>query len=67
MQLINYALTSLLVRIQNLREEKGQTLVEYGLIVALLSIALIVALTTLSDELEAVFGKASSELGNAAS
>jgi len=67
MQLINNALTSLLVRIQNLREEKGQTLVEYGLIVALLSIALIVALTTLSDELEAVFGKASNELSNASS
>ena len=35
--------------------EEGQTLVEYALIIALVSVALVGALTILADEIEAVF------------
>ncbi|MPZ50183.1 MAG: Flp family type IVb pilin [Dehalococcoidia bacterium] len=37
------------------KDEEGQTLVEYGLIIALLSIVLIGVLGLLGDELENVF------------
>ena len=65
MQLINNFLNSLLVKIQDIREESGQTLVEYGLIVALLSIAAIVILSTLGKDIVNVFTEVSSELQNA--
>jgi pilus assembly protein Flp/PilA len=65
LQLINNFLNSLLVKIQDIREESGQTLVEYGLIVALLSIAAIVILSTLGKDIVNVFTEVSSELQNA--
>jgi pilus assembly protein Flp/PilA len=58
-------MTSLLAKIQDIREESGQTLVEYGLIVALLSIAAIVILSTLGQDIVNVFTEVSSELQNA--
>lgn len=43
-------------------DEEGQGLVEYALIIALISVVLIIALTTLSDGIGGVFGRASEEL-----
>ena len=66
MKLISNFVNSLLARINDGREEAGQTLVEYGLIVALLSIAAILILTTVGDNIVAVFSRVATELGNAA-
>jgi pilus assembly protein Flp/PilA len=65
LQLINDFMTRLLVKFQSAKDEEGQTLVEYGLIVALLSIAAIVILSTLGKDIVNVFTKVSSELQNA--
>jgi Flp pilus assembly pilin Flp len=43
--------------------EEGQTLVEYALIIALVSIALIGALGLMTDALNGVFSRITSELG----
>jgi Flp pilus assembly pilin Flp len=58
LQLINDFLSNLLIRVQTLREEKheeGQTLVEYALIIALVSILLVAALGTLQGGIADVF------------
>ena len=65
MQRINEFLHSLLARINDVREEAGQTLVEYGLIVALLSIAAIAILATVGSDIVGVFETVSTELQNA--
>lgn len=65
MQKINDLVTRFLVKFQEMKEESGQTLVEYGLIVALLSIAAIVILSTLGGDIVNVFSKVSTELQNA--
>ena len=65
MQKINDFVTRLLGKFQEMKEESGQTLVEYGLIIALLSIAAIVILTTLGQDLVAIFSEVSSELQDA--
>ena len=54
MQLITSFVAGLVARFKNENEE-GQTLVEYGLIIALLSIAAIVILTALGTEIVTVF------------
>jgi pilus assembly protein Flp/PilA len=65
LQKINDLLTRVLVKFQEMKEESGQTLVEYGLIVALLSIAAIVILSTLGKDIVNVFTKVSTELQDA--
>jgi len=40
------------------QDEKGQGLVEYGLILALIAIAVIVVLTTFGDKITSIFSKA---------
>jgi pilus assembly protein Flp/PilA len=65
LQLISNFVSSLLARIQDMREESGQTLVEYGLIVALLSIAAIAILATVGGDIVDVFTEVSTELQNA--
>ena len=65
MQKINELLTRFLAKVQEVREESGQTLVEYGLIVALLSIAAIVILATLGSDIVAVFTEVSTQLQSA--
>jgi len=65
LQKINEFLTRFLAKIQEVREESGQTLVEYGLIVALLSIAAIFILSVLGQDIVNVFTSVSSELQDA--
>lgn len=48
-----------------LKDEEGQTLVEYGLIIALLSIAAIVILGLLGTEIVDVFNSVKNALGAA--
>ncbi len=67
MQKINDFVTRILVKLQEMKEESGQTLVEYGLIVALLSIAAIAILSTVGDDIVAVFEEVSTELQDATS
>ncbi len=58
MQLINSFITNLTVRLTSLRQEaheEGQTLVEYGLILALMSVVLAGVLITLEGSVTGVF------------
>lgn len=43
-------------------EESGQGMVEYGLIIALIAVVLIIALTAMSGGLGTIFGKITAEL-----
>lgn len=63
MQFINNFVIQLIARIQDAREEAGQTLVEYGLILALISIVAIVALGLIGDSVTGVFNDIADELG----
>ena len=48
-------MTKALVKLQQLRSEKGATAVEYGLMVALIAIVIIVAVALLGDSLSGLF------------
>jgi len=45
-----------------LREEKGATAVEYGLMVGLIAVAIIVTVVLLGEQLDALFVKITTEL-----
>lgn len=45
------------------KDESGQGMVEYALIIALIAIVVIVALSTLSGKIRGVFENSSNELG----
>jgi pilus assembly protein Flp/PilA len=45
-----------------LKDESGATAIEYGLIAALISVALITGATTLGDQLDTTFGELATEL-----
>ena len=49
-----------------LKEDKGQGMVEYGLIIALVAIAVIAAVTALGGNLKNVFTNVNNHLGNKA-
>jgi pilus assembly protein Flp/PilA len=49
-----------------IKDESGATAIEYGLIAALVAVAIIAALNAMTGELNAVFGKVSGELTKAA-
>lgn len=51
---------------QLIRDESGATAIEYGLIAALVAVAIILALTALGGSLSNLFGNISSELDAAA-
>jgi pilus assembly protein Flp/PilA len=51
--------------VQFIRGEEGVTAIEYGLIAALIAVAIIVALTTLGQSLESNFNEVSSSLDGA--
>jgi pilus assembly protein Flp/PilA len=63
LQIVTNFMHSLFARIQNAKEEAGQTLVEYGLILALISIVAIAALTLIGGNVTAVFNDIAGELG----
>jgi len=46
------------------RGEEAASMVEYGLLVALIAVALITAVTTLSGGIGTLFGRANTGLGN---
>jgi pilus assembly protein Flp/PilA len=55
--------TSLYVQLKTLREdEKGQALVEYALILALVSVVAIVTLTAIGTNVDTIFGKIRDDL-----
>jgi pilus assembly protein Flp/PilA len=47
------------------KDESGATAIEYGLIAALVSVAIIVALGTLGDNLNATFSEVADQLSQA--
>ena len=49
-----------------LKDESGATMIEYGLVAALVSVAAIVALQLLGDQLQIIFNTVSSYLASAA-
>jgi pilus assembly protein Flp/PilA len=49
-----------------IREEKGATAVEYGLLVGLIAVAIIITVTTLGGQLDALFQKVTSKLSGPA-
>ncbi len=48
-----------------LRDESGATLIEYGLVAALVSVAAIIALQLLGSELQVIFNTVTSYLASA--
>ncbi|PDT35211.1 MULTISPECIES: Flp family type IVb pilin [Sinorhizobium] len=48
-----------------MKDESGATAIEYGLIAALISVALIGGATTLGDELQALFNELGTEMQTA--
>jgi pilus assembly protein Flp/PilA len=48
-----------------LRDEEGATAIEYGLLAALISVAIIIVVTTVGENLNAVFDYIGGALGNA--
>lgn len=45
------------------RKERGATAVEYGLLVGLIAVVIIVAVTTLGGKLNSLFGTVNTDLG----
>jgi len=65
---INSFVTKLMIRVMNRHsDEEGQTLVEYGLIVALISIVAIAALELIGSSVTDVFNSVGTTLDNATS
>ena len=68
MQLLNEMILSMMVRWDNVfahddsKDEKGQTMIEYGLIVALISIVAILTLTTVGGNIQKVFSSIAGKL-----
>ena len=62
LKFLNDIATKIAIRLQNAKDEAGQTLVEYGLIVALISIVAIAALGLVGDNVSAVFDDVAGEL-----
>ena len=52
---------------QFIRDQKGATAIEYGLIAALISVAAVTAMTTVGTDLSTVFGTVATKLTGASS
>ena len=61
---LNHFALSLIARVQLMKED-GQALVEYSLILALISVVAIGALILVGEDVEKVFGKIAEDLGKA--
>ena len=61
---LNHFALSLVTRVQLMKED-GQALVEYSLILALISVVAIAALVIVGEDVEKVFTKIGEELGKA--
>ena len=55
-------MTKALVKLQTLRSEKGATAVEYGLMVALIAVVIIVAVTAIGTNLTTLFNQVANAL-----
>ena len=55
--------TLALVARDRMREEKGATAVEYGLMVGLIAVVIIATVTLLGGQLSALFGRVAAALG----
>ena len=62
MQFMNQLLMNLFARVQPVEGEEGQTLVEYGLILALISIAAIAIMGTVGGNIVDVFTAVADQL-----
>jgi Flp pilus assembly pilin Flp len=49
-------------RLATLREEQGQTMAEYGVVLAVITLGVVIALGLLSDEIGDAFGRVTSQL-----
>ncbi|MDR0533480.1 MAG: Flp family type IVb pilin [Verrucomicrobiales bacterium] len=56
--------TKMISQLVHLKSKKGQTLVEYGLILALVAIVVIAVLTALGGKLTNIFNSVSTTLGS---
>jgi pilus assembly protein Flp/PilA len=57
--------TKSFARLEELRSEEGQALVEYGLILALVAVACLIALQTLGTDVADILGQVSTAIENA--
>ena len=64
--MMTQAYAMLMSRLAYLKSRKGQTLVEYGLILALVSIVVIAVLIALGDQIRNVFTRITDTLATAA-
>ena len=55
-------MTKALIRLQQLRSEKGATAVEYGLMVALIAIVIIAAVALIGNRLDLTFDEVANSL-----
>ena len=71
-EMFNNLVTRLVVKTQSVvnsriaREETGATAVEYGLIVGLIAVAIVVAITLVGTNLNTIFGTVNTKLGSVA-
>jgi pilus assembly protein Flp/PilA len=65
MERINLLVGQLVSRVQAVREEDGQAMVEYALILALVSVASILILTTLGTNVSSVYQSISDAIAGA--
>jgi pilus assembly protein Flp/PilA len=56
--------TQLQSRLSDLRNERGASAVEYGLLVALIAVVIITAVTLLGGNLDAIFNKIAEAIGS---
>jgi pilus assembly protein Flp/PilA len=56
--------TQLQNRLSDLRNERGASAVEYGLLVALIAVVIITAVTLLGGNLDAIFNKIAEAIGS---
>jgi len=64
---LNVWVGALVARAQNLKNESGQTLVEYSLVLALVAVFVIAALIAIGGDVNTIFGKVQAAMDSAVS